>query len=282
MKPYLSIVMAACNHSDFDENERLTQCYHDLVVQAGRLELELEILVVQWNPPMAPRLNMVLTKPEPWPTCVVARFIDVPGEHHLALGLPPSHKQQRLQALNVGIRRARAPFILTMGLDSQLHPDVLRYFSEKQLLVDCVYRTANVIEFKQLENDGDSQPKADNNETPLLWESCEDFLLMPREVWFQQRGFAAIPRYSKYTAGLTLYGALSQGLEQVQLAGGLIRGQEERSDLDEDGLDFESGFLAWCLQFHEFGFEPVNGPNWGLGNLKLPEVEEDRLPHGFR
>lgn len=108
-KPYLSVVLAARNDSDA-ALKRLAQGVAAWIAQAKRTGLEIEILVVEWNPP-ADRPPLEKCLPTGADKCLVG-IITVSPEVHQAC--PAGDKSDFFEhlALNVGLARARGQFLL--------------------------------------------------------------------------------------------------------------------------------------------------------------------------
>ncbi len=118
MDPQLTIVAASRND---DHGGRLQQrmgiFVRGLIAQCRRFSLHAELLMVEWNPPPdRPPLSEVLPHPAPGDPLRL-RVVTVPRAIHDAYPLSPVIPLHQMIAKNVGIRRARAPFVLATNVD---------------------------------------------------------------------------------------------------------------------------------------------------------------------
>jgi hypothetical protein len=138
--PYVSIVAVGQN-ADYGGNFiRRMQNFLDVLFELGaRRGADLELVVVEWNPPAGkPSLASALHWPETLPFPV--RFVEVPPEEHARL--PNSEMMPIFEfiAKNVGIRRARGEFVLATNPDSLYTPEVIDVFARRELAPDSFYR----------------------------------------------------------------------------------------------------------------------------------------------
>ena len=141
MDPYLSIVVAARN--DNYEGDFLGRAQRFIKVLAEfqrRHALEIELIVVEWNPPSnRARLLEALVWPH-FPNGFRLRIIEVPDEIHR--NLPNADKIALFEYLakNVGIRRARGRFTLTTNPDVLFSEELITYLASRRLDDHCFYR----------------------------------------------------------------------------------------------------------------------------------------------
>ena len=116
--PYLSVVVVSRN-DDHGGNPLLrTQlCINSLYEQCNRYRLPIELIVVDWNPPLdRPGLADVIQWPEDR-RFIRTRVISVPPKFHRKL--PHSEDLPLFQMIgkNVGIRRANGEYVLATNID---------------------------------------------------------------------------------------------------------------------------------------------------------------------
>jgi len=128
-EPYLSVVATTRNDNHGGDLTRRTQAFIDgLAAQATRHRVTIELVIVEWNPPADRRS---LAEEMRWPKSKPfyrARVITVPADVHATLD--PEFRLPLYQMIgkNVGIRRARAPFILATNIDLLFSDSLFREF----------------------------------------------------------------------------------------------------------------------------------------------------------
>ena len=157
-KPYLSVVLTSRN-DDYAGGmlPRLQICVDSLLEQAERHELELELILVDWNPlaDKAPLKDaLVWSKAGSYST---VRVIEVPPAIHQQLRFSDKLPFLAHTARNVGIRRARGKFVLVTATDILFSEELIAYLASKQLREDRNYRVSrhdvpdSVIQINSLE-----------------------------------------------------------------------------------------------------------------------------------
>ncbi|RED92301.1 hypothetical protein [Marinoscillum furvescens] len=141
MKPYLSIVAASRNDNHGgDLNQRMEVFLRGLYHQLGRHQLATEIIIVEWNPPAdKPRLSDTLPKP-PQGNPVTLRIITVPKSIHEQYETGKILPLFQMTAKNVGIRRAKAPFILCTNIDLLFSDKLIDLLAKQKLQKGTYYR----------------------------------------------------------------------------------------------------------------------------------------------
>jgi len=133
-------VVATTRNDDHGGNQLArTQLFiNGLAEQCDRFELPLELLVVEWNPPpdREPLVEALTWPASDWfqPSLVV-----VPADLHRALPHADRLPLFQMIAKNVGVRRARAPFVLATNIDI-LFSDELIQFMRSGLRPNAMYR----------------------------------------------------------------------------------------------------------------------------------------------
>ncbi len=206
--PYLSFVIWTRN-DEYAPDMLLRQQMSLLVLieQLERYELESEIIIVEWNPPAdRPLLKDVLQLQYPG-RAVTVRIITVGEQYHRGYKYADIRPIHCHVAANVGIRRARAQFVLPKATDTFYSGPLVKFLSSRLLSTDDVYRCdrydfdAEVLQRTYsatemfLESCGQEviQRQGLNANCPgvppLRWGTVGDFLLMSAARWHAIRGF---------------------------------------------------------------------------------------------
>jgi hypothetical protein len=140
-RPYLSVVVAARNDDHGGNLRRRLETFAGaLAAQAGRHQVPLELVVVEWNPPAdRPPLAQAMRWPAESPSCGV-RIIQVPAEVHRRYRHSEALPLFQMIAKNAGIRRARGEFILATNLDILFSDELFGFFAGRRLERDRMYR----------------------------------------------------------------------------------------------------------------------------------------------
>src|SRR5205085_11863184 len=141
MRCDLSIV-ATSRNDDHGGNllHRMQLFVNGLLEQCRRHQLDAELILVDWNPPPdKPKLKEVLSYQVQNGRCDV-RIIEVPSEIHSRFKYSNRLPLFQMIAKNVGIRRARAPFVLATNIDILFSDEIMRFLSSRQLSRRRMYR----------------------------------------------------------------------------------------------------------------------------------------------
>ena len=117
---------------------------------------------------------------------------------------------------------------------------------------------------------------------------CGDFTLTSREVWASIHGYPEWPFYSWQLDGLPLFQAYAGGVEMINLEDPMVAIHFEHSEgsgwtpegaaalfgrLDAAGVPYlstrEYRARARTIVRSGRGFQPINGPDWGLESVEL-------------
>ncbi len=139
--PYLTIVATTRNDNHGGDLLARTACFvQGIYHQSRKFQLAIELILVEWNPPLdKPLLEDVLPKP-PKDSLVSLRYIIVPQEVHQRINHSDILPLHQMIAKNVGIRRARGKFILSTNIDLLFSDDCFRIIAAKNLDVNVFYR----------------------------------------------------------------------------------------------------------------------------------------------
>lgn len=111
-----------------------------LSAQCARFGLDAELVLVEWNPPAdKPRLADAITWPAPNGRLSV-RILEVPAERHLKLAHSDRLPLFQMIAKNVGIRRARAPFVVATNVDVLFDDALMAVLAARRLRPGTLYR----------------------------------------------------------------------------------------------------------------------------------------------
>jgi hypothetical protein len=141
-QPYLTVVATTRNDDHGGDALARTQIFLDaLAAQCERHGLDAELVLVEWNPPAdRPGLRDALRWPKPGDH-FEARIVEVPEPIHSRLENSDQLPLFQMIAKNVGIRRARAPFVLATNIDLLFSDELIQFLVEGSLEPELVYRT---------------------------------------------------------------------------------------------------------------------------------------------
>lgn len=140
MTPYLSFVAGGRN-DDYGGNflGRMQTFVQGVATLAAEHELDVELVVVDWNPPEDEK---PLADAVEWPDAanLVVRVVTVPPAVHRRFPNADRMPIFEYVAKNVGIRRARGEFILATNPDLLYNEPLLRFFARRALENGRFYR----------------------------------------------------------------------------------------------------------------------------------------------
>lgn len=140
-KPYLSVVVTSRNDNHGgDLLKRMRIFVTGLIHQCSTHRLFCELIVVDWNPVSGqPLLNSALPSPDQNDYLVI-RYIQVPASIHETLAFSKQIPLFQMIAKNVGIRRAKAEFVLCTNVDLLFTDELFKRLAKKDLSEHCFYR----------------------------------------------------------------------------------------------------------------------------------------------
>ena len=143
--PYLSIV--ACSRNDNhggDLSKRMQIFVNGLIYQCNQHLVSCELILVEWNPPVdRPPLSEILPQTT-GKDYLKIRYIIVPSSIHRQLNFSERLPLFQMIAKNVGIRRAKSPFVLCTNIDLLFSDALFSYLAAKELQSNCFYRAKRV------------------------------------------------------------------------------------------------------------------------------------------
>lgn len=190
-QPYLTIVLTSRN-DDYSGGAlpRLQICVDSLLERALQYQLELELILVDWNPPedKAPLKDSVdWSMTNDYSTI---RVIEVPPSIHQQLRFSDKLPFFPHTARNVGARRARGKFVLVTATDILFSESIFAYLASKQLSEEKNYRVTRY-------DVPDQVIKIDTLRQKLVF--CEKNI---RYIHRQpQEGIFGLPRLHTYASG---------------------------------------------------------------------------------
>lgn len=140
-EPYISFIATSRNDNHGGSLTRRMQIFvQGLIAQCKRFNLPAELILVEWNPPAdRPPLAQELK----WPADtgpLQVRIVTVPKDLHLRYKHAEHLPLFQMIAKNVGIRRARAPYILATNIDILFNDELMSFFAKRKLECQHMYR----------------------------------------------------------------------------------------------------------------------------------------------
>jgi hypothetical protein len=156
--PYVSFVVTSRNDDHGgDMKKRMHVFYNGLRHQCNKYKLPCELVMVDWNSPDPDKPLSALFEPLTDDDYLFARFIVVPHEEHAKLRYHEQLPLFQMIAKNVGIRRAKAPFVLCTNVDLLFCDELIQFLAQRKLEEGKFYRanrcdvSQQVYEFDEVE-----------------------------------------------------------------------------------------------------------------------------------
>jgi hypothetical protein len=262
---------------------RIQASLDSLVHYWETLELDIELIFVEWNPPQGKRLREVLDYPPEFPLW----WIEVPNEIHQRFDNSKKFNLWPHIGANVGMRRAKGEWVLTTTHDiifSELLAKQLQLglFSHKHFYravrVDghTIYtqRMSTTERISQMQQN--IVRRNEHDDQGLFIKACGDFILMPRKTWYELRGYVEWPILGLYFDSILLHSALVSGMGQAIFPHPIYhmehhsKGQRIRNTLPymSHGL-YKRVCRVMMKQKRPIS---VNTPSWGLGDWEMEQV----------
>jgi len=219
--------------------ERMKMAIKNYVAQARKYELDMELIIVDWNPPEnKPLLKDVITIPDDLGKLVV-RFIVVPPEIHKSFKASEKINIINVAAYNAGIRRARGEFIMATNADILFSDELAHFIASKNLQKNCFYRAfrhdidrniLNITSYEAwmdfckhhvvkafMENVHTTHPKGFEKHPVLQTDCGGDFILFSKECWHAIHGYPQTNNLGLASDVLLCYVAYLAGLKETVL-----------------------------------------------------------------
>jgi hypothetical protein len=275
---FLSIIITA-RHDNYggDFRERIAAPLRFNYEKLSQRDVAYEVILVEWSPIEGrPLLCDMLMKELPEVAGSVLRTIVVAPQYQAAMTQNPRVPYLEYIAKNVGIRRARAPFLLVTNADILLGREVVDGLGHRQLQAGTMYRAPRCdiklgvdlsgLRWPALE-DPANQARQPDLKPPLLSSGAGDFLLSDRDTFHRLRGFNEVYRAARagidtnfmvkvHSAGIPIV-AMNGAVYHVDHVGSMrvskpLR-RENRSDSPWGDLDWHSEHVTYN-----------NPEGWGL------------------
>ena len=142
-KPRLSLVCVSRNDNHGgDPLARLVYSCASFVEQSEKFQVSTEYVVVEWNPPVdRPSLAQELRSRIRPSSFAKIRIITVPAEVHREFKFSDKLPLFQMIGKNVGIRRARAEFVLSSNIDIVLGNRLFAEITLKKIKSGIIYRS---------------------------------------------------------------------------------------------------------------------------------------------
>jgi hypothetical protein len=210
----------------------LAACVHDKATFCKFRNLQVELIIVEWNPPAdKPRLREAITWPRQENFSI--KIITVPQAVHNKVYNPGKFSFLEYAAKNVGIRRARGEFILSTNADVLFSGSMSARLAKQDFSEGHFYRAnrhdldeygrvfqinyANGTFPPYINVIGQSKTGVPYRDNMPHFNASGDFMMMSRDNWHRLRGYPENRGYLITLDGEMVYLALSNGLSQVIL-----------------------------------------------------------------
>jgi hypothetical protein len=225
-----------------------------------------EVIFIEWNPPperelLAPTLTEKFAN---------VRVYVVPQEIHQRLCENSRLPLMEYHAKNVGIRRAKSPWIIATNADVAIGADTIQNFARMPLANDVAWTAQRIdiswTEWRQKEI-GLIDCLRYRRIIPYSEHGTGDFLLASRDLWHRVSGYDE--NLLKHRIGCDIRGAaqlLAHGAK-IQRIGNVMHLAHPTSCTEQ-------------VQAHHGEYAPLdnlpyqNDEAWGLGNCKEVEIAE--------
>jgi hypothetical protein len=226
-----------------------------------------EVIFVEWNPP-ADREYLATTLTKRF-DCL--RAYVVPPKIHRAFCQNPNLALMEFHAKNVGIRRAKSPWIVATNADAAFGPDAVYRILNSPLPPDAVW-TAQRVDIPWREGRAESIKFQDllryRRVIPYKSLGTGEFVFASRQLWERARGYDEsllkhrIDCDMRGTAQMIAHGAETR-------RAGIVLHLAHPTSCTEGGVRAHHGEHAY---FDNVPYQ--NGENWGLGDYRETEIAD--------
>jgi hypothetical protein len=206
------VVTGRHDHYGGDFNERFATALRFNLARLAERGVACEVILVEWNP-IAGRPHLVEVMRRDCPVHPPASFrgIVVAPEYHAALTQNPQLEYLEYVAKNIGIRRARAPWVLVTNTDILLGRAVVETIAAARLEPGTIYRAARYdiklgadqtgVAWDALE-DPVNHVRRPTLVPPIYSGGSGDFVLTDRETLHTLRGYNEVYRAARVAVDL--------------------------------------------------------------------------------
>lgn len=286
MTPRFSIVCTGRNDGyGVDFCERFFSALDFNHRELERRGIPHEFVLVEWAPGAdRPWLAQLVSERMPALEGVFTSYV-VDPRYQDALSLNPRLRYLEYIAKNVGIRRARAPFVLTTNCDICFSRPLLHALEQDDLRGRTVYRAARhdlraslagtPLSWDVLEDPANLDGPAPSLNPPLMAGATGDFVMLDRETFHGMGGFNEVYRLARLSIDRNfLTKAFSRGLTISDIGGPVFHinhagsHRSERQEARSADEDASRGYKRW----HARGVVYENPPTWGLADAPARRV----------
>lgn len=139
--PYISFVVTSRNDNHGgDLRKRMLIFYKGLIHQCNKFKLHCELIMVDWNSPDQSELLDKVLPPVDENDYLSVRYVIVPPEVHTTFRFSENLGLYQMIAKNVGIRRAKAEFVLCTNIDLLFSDALFEELAKRNLTTGKYYR----------------------------------------------------------------------------------------------------------------------------------------------
>jgi hypothetical protein len=139
--PYLSLVVTSRNDNHGgDMTKRMRIFVNGLIHQTNKYKVLCELIMVEWNPPVNEKLLHEVLPQAGKEDYLTIRYIQVPAKEHQKLAFSDRLSIFQMIAKNVGIRRAKADFVLCTNIDLLFSDELFERIAKKDFKRGEFYR----------------------------------------------------------------------------------------------------------------------------------------------
>lgn len=252
-----------------------------------RHDWQMELILVEWNPPVDRPLLWQLFGPPPW-----MRVIQVPRSVHAQFDNSDLIRMFYCIGQNVGARCARGDWILGTGQDVIFSEQLVGFlFDEEQLDRSKVYRAYRTdIRSHEVPGSGleewldfcrkDAYVEHSFRWEPALTNAAGDFHLMHRDAWYATRGYPEWHLQCVHLDGLFLNMCIAGGLDEFVVPGTIYHINHGGCLVSDPGYIDGMPKMDHWLDYYPIvmglkakrGLIRANDENWGLALSDMVEI----------
>ena len=251
----------------------------------SKAHVNAEVVFVEWNP-VAHREYLVQELERDLPEIPPVRFrrYVVDAGYQAACSLNVNLQYLEYVAKNVGVRRARGPFVLVTNTDIFFSRGVVEALACSTLHTNVVYRAARIdlalgsdqsrVTWEGLD-DANGHARRPTLKAPLYAGASGDFMLAHRTVWHQLRGFNEVYRLAR--AGVDhnfLVKAYGCGYQIEDILSPVYHVNHEgsyrisKNVLEGSSAEGRWGKRQWPSRYVVYD----NADSWGLAHAPVREI----------